>query len=154
MKNLKWWFATIFLGSITLSFLVDLVKGKSVFASLILSLSLTILLLLKALSKTKVNINSEYRVQVASYQYYQPELKSAFFNRQNRQNVLIQEGVELIPEPTNKHDKNAIKVILDGVQIGYIPSDQTNIVRKKLKQKALLRVYEYDDYTRCELILK
>lgn len=30
------------------------------------------------------------------------------------------EKVELIPEPTNEHDPNAIMVVVDGVHIGYI----------------------------------
>ena len=30
--------------------------------------------------------------------------------------------VELIPEPDNPHDENAVKVIADGVHIGYVPA--------------------------------
>lgn len=30
------------------------------------------------------------------------------------------QSVELIPEPSNEHDPNAIKVVVDGVHIGYI----------------------------------
>lgn len=29
-------------------------------------------------------------------------------------------SAELVPEPTNEHDPNAIKVIIDGVHVGYI----------------------------------
>lgn len=30
------------------------------------------------------------------------------------------------PEPSNKHDKNAIKVIIDGTIVGYIPRSETD----------------------------
>lgn len=36
---------------------------------------------------------------------------------------------ELVPEPTNKHDKNAIAILCDGKRIGYIPADETDEVR-------------------------
>jgi hypothetical protein len=36
---------------------------------------------------------------------------------------------ELVPEPTNKHDKNAIAILCDGKRVGYIPADETDEVR-------------------------
>ena len=36
----------------------------------------------------------------------------------------------LIPEPTNPHDSNAIKVLIDNVHVGYIPSEQCSSVKK------------------------
>ena len=30
---------------------------------------------------------------------------------------------ELVPEPTNKHDKNAVKVVIAGEKVGYISAD-------------------------------
>lgn len=42
----------------------------------------------------------------------------------------IKDGpVVLLPEPTNKYDKNAIKVIQSGIHIGYVPRDITRFVR-------------------------
>lgn len=38
-------------------------------------------------------------------------------------------NVQLVPEPTNEHDKNAIKVLFDGLHVGYIPRDLTNQYR-------------------------
>lgn len=36
----------------------------------------------------------------------------------------------LEPEPTNKHDPNAVKVLVEDIHIGYIPSEKCNTVKK------------------------
>lgn len=36
--------------------------------------------------------------------------------------------VQLIPEPTNPHDPNAIKVLINNVHIGYVPRNDTRVV--------------------------
>ncbi len=36
---------------------------------------------------------------------------------------------ELVPDPTNEHDPNAIKVMCDGVQVGFIPAKETKKVK-------------------------
>lgn len=41
-------------------------------------------------------------------------------------------SAQLVPEPTNKADKHAIKVVVDGVRIGYVPASSTNVVRQYL----------------------
>lgn len=41
--------------------------------------------------------------------------------------------VELIPEPDNPHDSKAIKVVIDGVHVGYIKKGSTSRVRNLLK---------------------
>lgn len=38
-------------------------------------------------------------------------------------------NVELVPEPDNEHDPNAIKVLTNGVHIGYIEASKTSTVR-------------------------
>lgn len=48
--------------------------------------------------------------------------------------------IELIPEPTNKVDKNAIKVLIDGRHIGYVP------VKKCYEIHAILRKGIKDAY--------
>ncbi len=45
--------------------------------------------------------------------------------------------VELIEEPTNPHDKNAVMVQIDGVKVGYIYADQTTHVKEILRSKAI-----------------
>lgn len=41
-------------------------------------------------------------------------------------------NVQLIPEPDNEYDKNAIKVVADGVHIGYVPSKETATIKELL----------------------
>lgn len=41
---------------------------------------------------------------------------------------------QLVPEPTNQHDKNAIKVIVENTHIGYIPSEQCIDLKKRINQ--------------------
>ena len=44
--------------------------------------------------------------------------------------------VELIPEPDNPYDPNAIKVISDNTLIGYVPKEKTKNVKKLLDTKS------------------
>lgn len=44
------------------------------------------------------------------------------------------ERLELVPEPTNKHDKNAIKVMRHGVQVAYIAQKDTQVIAKLLQE--------------------
>ena len=43
-------------------------------------------------------------------------------------------SLELIEDPENKHDPNAIKVVVDGKHIGYVPKEKTAKVRKFLSK--------------------
>jgi hypothetical protein len=42
--------------------------------------------------------------------------------------------IQLEDEPNNPHDSNAIKVLADGVHIGYVPAKNTSKIRKLLKK--------------------
>ena len=42
---------------------------------------------------------------------------------------------ELVPEKKNKHDKNAIMIIVNGHHIGYVPKDRQEEVSKRMKAK-------------------
>lgn len=48
--------------------------------------------------------------------------------------------VSLIPEPDNRQDANAIKVIVDGEHIGYIKSDSCSHVKKLLEEGRIVRI--------------
>lgn len=37
--------------------------------------------------------------------------------------------VQLVREPQNKHDKNAIKILQSGIHIGYVPKSMTWFLR-------------------------
>lgn len=47
---------------------------------------------------------------------------------------------ELVPEPDNPHDPNAIKVIVDGVHIGYVPAKRTKSIKKILDSNNVIAI--------------
>lgn len=47
------------------------------------------------------------------------------------------ESAQLIPEPDNEYDPNAIKVIVDGIHVGYVPKDETDAVSKVLEKDVI-----------------
>lgn len=47
--------------------------------------------------------------------------------------------ITLVAEPTNPHDENAVKVMLDDVHIGYVPRDYSYSVAKNLKYLAYIK---------------
>lgn len=49
----------------------------------------------------------------------------------------------LVPEPTNPHDANAIKVMVDDIQVGYIPAEHCAELKKKLGKVKSSRVEIY-----------
>jgi len=53
--------------------------------------------------------------------------------------------VQLEWEPTNVHDKNAIKVIQSGIHIGYIPKDRNKEIHPTCI--ATLIPHAYDNWT-------
>ena len=59
--------------------------------------------------------------------------------------------VELVEEPTNKHDPNAIKVVVDGKHIGYVPAKYCKKVKDILHSHTIIEtrfvteVEEIDD---------
>lgn len=47
---------------------------------------------------------------------------------------------ELVPEPDNPHDPNAIKVIVDGIHIGYVPAKRTKSIKKILDSNNVIAI--------------
>lgn len=43
--------------------------------------------------------------------------------------------VELIPEPENPHDKNAVKVVINGHKVGHISAEEAPHVKEILKRR-------------------
>lgn len=44
---------------------------------------------------------------------------------------------DLVPEPDNPKDPSAIKVLVNDVQIGYVPAEKTSVVKKLLSSKQI-----------------
>ena len=90
-------------------------------------------------------------------------IENYLYNERIYEYEFFPSNVELIPEPTNPHDSNAIKVIVDGVHVGYIKSGSCSHVHKLLKENRIDKIYceigggnykylEYDEYEDiCEL---
>lgn len=51
------------------------------------------------------------------------------------QYTYINKPVKLVPEPKNKHDKNAVKVIIAGEHVGYIKREECQSVKRILNTK-------------------
>lgn len=67
------------------------------------------------------------------YDMTKKEIVDAYMTDENIYKYLVQvDETELIPEPDNPHDPNAIKVIADGVLIGYVPAKSTRKIRQLL----------------------
>ena len=46
--------------------------------------------------------------------------------------------VQIVPEPDNPHDPNALKVIVDGIHIGYVPAKEITTVKRILTAEPLI----------------
>ena len=49
-------------------------------------------------------------------------------------------NADLVPEPDNPHDPNAIKVMADGVLVGYVPAAETETVRQLTSEKEIVKI--------------
>ena len=49
-------------------------------------------------------------------------------------------NVELIPEPENPHDPNAVKVVVDGEHVGYIKKGSCKHILKLIAEDRILRI--------------
>ena len=69
------------------------------------------------------------------YDMTKKEIVDAYMTDENIYKYVVQiDEVELIPEPDNPHDPNAIKVVADGVHIGYVPAKSTKKTRQLLEK--------------------
>ena len=48
--------------------------------------------------------------------------------------------VELVPEPTNPHDPNAIKIVMDGEHIGYIKRGNCTKILNQIRDGRIISV--------------
>ncbi len=67
-------------------------------------------------SKTKKGLVDDFLTDERVFQYFWDVLK-----------------VELIEEPDNPHDKNAIKVLIDGVHVGYVKKGSCSHIKNLMK---------------------
>jgi HIRAN domain len=60
------------------------------------------------------------------------------------ENLSDREACEFVPEPTNKMDPNAIKVVCQGHHIGYVPSSLTGRIKDKKSGVVVPADSDYD----------
>lgn len=162
MKKILWLLFSALFVSVAVSFIGDMLTFKDPVNDLLkvlLSLGFAYFGFIKSTNKSiKTPILKKQiepmKFQLASYEYYQSSLKAMHEEFGNIQNTEVFEDISLRPEPTNKHDKDAIAVYYKDSQIGYVPASLTHEVRKNINGKCILRVYNYNDYTRAELLIK
>lgn len=57
-----------------------------------------------------------------------------FYSYWNHPEDLTGKAVTFEPEPTNPYDPKAIKIMLDGKQLGHVPRTQTGVIHDKLEK--------------------
>lgn len=71
--------------------------------------------------------------KVTGISYYKDNILKNFASEDTDEFDYESSFVELVPEPENEHDPNAIKVIVDGIKIGYVPKEITSFVKDTLE---------------------
>jgi len=61
----------------------------------------------------------DIRIDVVGESHYQPAIRAAC-NWKPGADTLFHSTAELVPEPTNPYDRNAIKVTINGACVGYL----------------------------------
>lgn len=72
----------------------------------------------------------DYNIKAAGVKFYQTELAQLY--RKDWEDI----DIELVLEPENKYDPNAIKIIADGLHVGYVPALIAQVMAKQLADGA------------------
>lgn len=88
-------------------------------------------------ASTPVRLSGSGRVSVVGESHYQPALKAAAKGRAIRDLAdAVPVDVVLAPEPTNRFDRNAVAVHVQGRTVGYLPRDLAAQYQPTLMQLA------------------
>ncbi|WP_139416281.1 HIRAN domain-containing protein [Agromyces laixinhei] len=69
-------------------------------------------------------------IEVAGEAYYRGGLANIFGSLGRLEGGVTMQVAQLIPEPTNKYDPNAVRVVVNGHQVGHVPQeDSRNVAR-------------------------
>ena len=77
-------------------------------------------------------------------QFYVAGVKFRSDWKKNINNLMDGQGLDLVPEPTNKYDKDAIKIHSGAVMLGYVPAKTgdaeviAGLLRDGIKLEAIL----------------
>ena len=92
----------------------------------------------KSIKRLKGDLS--YRYEVVGESFYQDALQHAARGRKYREPVYV--TAVLVPEPNNVHDPHAVRVDVDGRQVGYLPRGQGQGYIAALRQHKLGDVVE------------
>ena len=73
---------------------------------------------------------------VAGTRHYQPALKSIAGDHGNTR-AQVYCVAQIVPDPTNPHDDQAVRIDIDGTTVGHLPSDDARSYRKRMTRKQL-----------------
>lgn len=101
----------------------------------------------------------DYICQVAGITFenedgeYRQQIISDYF-RKTSPGPANKTELSLEPDPYNRYDSNAVKVLLDGKQIGFVPSDLAKVIRpliKEYKHLSFGRFSHWENGYSCQL---
>lgn len=76
------------------------------------------------------------RRPVAGESFHEKEIRALLPRTMGTESVEIQEQALLVPEPTNRHDRNAVKVMIRGQHVGYLPKEDAPLYQPLLLKLA------------------
>ena len=62
-------------------------------------------------------------IEVEGEAYRRAEVSRLFLGIGRAEGGVTMQQAQLVPEPTNKYDRNAVKVVIRGEHVGYVPAD-------------------------------
>lgn len=97
-----------------------------------------ILLLIYTIKAKDKPYYSKYTFSVAGLPYY----------RENYENINPDNEfpIQLIEEPDNPYDPNAIKVMMGKYHIGHVPADECNKVKEIISTREIMKIYYNADW--------
>lgn len=80
----------------------------------------------KVLKKTSLLLHSIYHGQFKAYDYTSVSVAGVQFAKPEFSSIDVAKKLDLVPEPENEQDKDAISVEYKGIKLGYVPSGHIN----------------------------
>ena len=75
-----------------------------------------------------------YGVDVAGESFHTKDIERLFRGKVPDGGATLDVVAQLIPEPTNRHDRNAIKVVVGSSHVGYLPKEIAGDYQPVLRQ--------------------
>jgi hypothetical protein len=87
----------------------------------------------------KLPSDGVYEYRVSGVMNYQDNLRSIISNipRKNYRDGWLTAWANLVPEPDNSFDGNAIKIVFDGHHVGYIPARDTHVFHRAIESNGV-----------------